>query len=71
MKNKAIFKFNNGNLALLCSSCYKIIKEGKDFTPEEKLACQGKLYMPQQRCMECLDKIIAKDVEFNSFHPKY
>ena len=32
---KAIVKFNGGNLALLCSGCSVIIKTGVDFTPEE------------------------------------
>jgi len=27
---KAIFKYNNGNGALLCSGCRVILKEGKD-----------------------------------------
>lgn len=53
MKNKAKFKFNNGNLALLCSKCSKIIKEGFQFTEEEKKACQGKKYMPPQYCEKC------------------
>lgn len=39
MKQKAIFKWNSGNLALICSKCSKIIKEGKDFTEEEVKAC--------------------------------
>lgn len=56
MKNKAIFKFNNGNLALLCSKCSKIIKEGKDFTEDERLACGGVKYMEPQYCDECKPK---------------
>ena len=53
MKNKAIFKFNNGNLALLCSKCSVIIKTGIDFTQEEHLACQGKRYLEPQYCDKC------------------
>jgi hypothetical protein len=32
---KAIVKFNGGNLALLCSGCSVIIKTGVEFTQEE------------------------------------
>ena len=32
---RAIIKFNGGNLALLCSKCNVIVKTGKDFTTEE------------------------------------
>ena len=56
MKNKAIFKFNSGHLALLCSKCSKIIKEGKDFTIEEMRACQGKLYLEPKYCEQCKSK---------------
>ena len=38
---KAIFKFNNGNFALLCSDCNVIIKTGKDFTEKEWAAVEG------------------------------
>lgn len=34
-KEKAIVKFNGGNLAMLCSGCRVIIKTGKDFTQDE------------------------------------
>lgn len=53
MKNKCRFVFNNGNLAILCSGCSVIIKEGKDFSEEEKLACSGKGYLPKQYCNNC------------------
>lgn len=53
MKRKAIFKYNNGLLALLCSKCNTIIKTGKDFTPNELLSCQGKKYMKPQYCNKC------------------
>jgi len=38
---KAIFKFNGGDGALLCSKCGRIIKIGWDFNEEEKLAMKG------------------------------
>ena len=47
-KKKAIFKFNSGHGALLCSKCKVIIKTGKDFTEEEIKAIKGKIDMPPQ-----------------------
>lgn len=53
-KEKAIVKFNSGNLALLCSSCSVIIKTGKDFTQEEKdFVMQDDKYLPPQYCDKC------------------
>lgn len=37
MENKAIFKLNGGNGALLCNNCNKIIRTGKKPTKEEML----------------------------------
>ena len=53
MKNKAKFKFNNGNLAIICSRCAKIIKVGYEFTELEMMACRGIYYLPPQYCNEC------------------
>ena len=53
---KAIFKFNNGQGALLCSKCSVIIKYGKDFTAEEKSAMQGKTKLKEQYCNKCKDE---------------
>jgi hypothetical protein len=51
---KAIVKFNGGRLALLCSNCRVIIKEGKDFSKEELMYVKGDLqYLPPQKCGEC------------------
>lgn len=51
---KAIIKFNGGRLALLCSSCSVIIKEGKDFSKEELMYVKGELqHLPPQKCGEC------------------
>jgi hypothetical protein len=52
---KAIVKFNGGNLALLCSKCRVIIKTGKDFTPEELEFTLGKskVLLPPQYCRQC------------------
>lgn len=53
MKNKAIFKFNSGNLALLCSDCREIIKIGSQFSSKELLACSNKLDLQPQYCQQC------------------
>jgi hypothetical protein len=54
---KALVKFNGGNLAMLCSSCYVIIKTGRDFTPEEMefTLTKGK-HLDPQYCEECKQK---------------
>ncbi len=52
----ATIKFNNGNLAILCSKCSVIIKVGKDFTEEEKQAACGKWKLPPQYCDKCKDE---------------
>jgi len=53
MKLKAIFKFNNGRGALLCSKCRVIIKEGYQFTEEEWMGLRGEKYIPPQYCDKC------------------
>ena len=50
---KAIFKFNGGAGALLCSTCHVIIKTGKDFTIEEAKACRGEIKLGYQLCNKC------------------
>lgn len=54
----AIIKFNNGNLALLCSGCRVIIKTGREFTDEELDATLGgdKNILPPQYCETCKNK---------------
>ena len=52
-KEYAIFKFNGGLGALLCSKCKVIIKTGKDFTEEEKKAIKGYIKLPPQYCEKC------------------
>ena len=56
--DKAIIKFNNGNLALLCSRCHGIIKTGKEFTKEELELAMGsdKNRLPRQFCEQCKSK---------------
>lgn len=49
--NKAIIKFNGGKLALLCSTCHRIVKTGEDFSPAEIDYALGKLkYIPEVFC---------------------
>jgi hypothetical protein len=60
MEEKAIFKFNNGNLAILCSKCSKIIKAGFEFTDEEKSSCRGKSELPPQYCDKCDNGLLKK-----------
>ena len=52
-KAKAIFKFNNGNGALLCSGCRIIMKTLIDMTPEERKAAVGRIDLPPQYCDKC------------------
>lgn len=53
---KAIIKFNGGNLALLCSGCSVIIKTGKDFTPEEMEFALKSKHLEPQYCEQCKSK---------------
>ena len=48
MKETALFKFNGGLGALLCSECKVIMKIGRDFTEEEKKAIKGHIKFPPQ-----------------------
>ncbi len=52
-RSKAIFKFNGGNGALLCSKCSVIIKTGRDFTEAERSAAKGDAYLSAQYCEKC------------------
>jgi hypothetical protein len=49
----AIFKFNDGQGALLCSDCRKIIKTAQEYTLEELAASQGEGNLPAQYCETC------------------
>ena len=55
-KEKAIIKFNGGNLAMLCSNCRVIIKTGKDFTPEEMEFALSSKHLEPQYCEKCKNK---------------
>lgn len=66
MKNRAIFKFNNGNLALLCNRCRTILKEGSEFTKCEMKACKGLKPLPRQYCQTCKNEMIkGQQVSFD------
>jgi hypothetical protein len=56
---RAIVKFNNGNLAVLCSYCHKILKTGADLTNDELflvLSENEKDFIPAQYCETCKPK---------------
>jgi hypothetical protein len=55
---KAIVKFNNGNLAVLCSYCHKILKTAKELTDDELFLVLGadKNTLPAQYCETCKPK---------------
>jgi hypothetical protein len=54
MKNKLHFKYNSGHLAIVCGKCGRILKQGFEFTAEERLACHGQITLPDRLCEECL-----------------
>jgi hypothetical protein len=58
---KAIFKFNGGRGALLCSNCSVIIKTGKDFTEQEWAALRGEGDINSVYCDKCKDKVVDID----------
>jgi hypothetical protein len=55
---KATVKFNNGNLAVLCSYCHKIIKTGKELTNDELflILSSDKNMLEAQYCEGCKEK---------------
>ena len=53
LMGKAIFKFNSGLGALLCSKCRTIIKIGQEFTPDELKAMKGEKELSSQYCKKC------------------
>jgi hypothetical protein len=58
---KAMFVYNGGLGALLCSKCRVIIKTGKDFTEEEIMAIRGKIDVPSQYCDKCKNKLCQEE----------
>jgi hypothetical protein len=47
------FKFNNGNMSLVCSSCGIILKTGHDLTEEEWKCLSGELDLGDKYCSDC------------------
>ena len=74
MKNKAIFKYNSGLLALLCSECRTIIKTGIEFTDKERKACNDEVYLEPQYCelhdTECPNCISRENFHYNHDYSK-
>jgi hypothetical protein len=60
---KCIIKHNSSLGAILCSTCRKIIKTGKDFTPDEVAYIRGELEtpLPPQYCDSC--KLLNKQIK--------
>jgi len=52
-KDKAIFKFNGGLGALLCSGCSVIIRTGSSFTDDERKAMRGEIDLEPCYCDKC------------------
>ena len=54
---KAIIKFNGGDLALLCSGCSSIVKTGVDFTQDElDFALTKGKHLDPLYCDKCKNK---------------
>jgi len=61
--SQAIFKFNNGNSALLCSGCSVILKIGSQFNDHEIQAIRGQKHMDARFCVPCNVKRIFNNKE--------
>ena len=60
-KKKAVLKWNNGMLAILCTSCRKILKLGIGFNENEwNYAIYKDSYLPPQYCEKCALKVSIK-----------
>lgn len=51
------FKFNSGNMALVCSSCGKILKTGSEFTEQEWKCLNGEVDLGDKYCSDCKDNV--------------
>lgn len=62
MQNKkAVIKWNNGMLAILCSKCRKMLRIGSNFTPNDWDYLMGRLTsLPPQYCEKCALKVAIK-----------
>jgi len=53
MEEKCVFVFNNGNGAILCSGCRRILKRGFEYTTDELRASMGEIDLEPQYCEIC------------------
>lgn len=53
LMEKAVFKFNGGVGALLCSNCSVIIRTGYEFSENEHKAMKGEITLNPQYCDNC------------------
>lgn len=56
---KAIFKYNGGLGALLCSKCRVIINTGKDITDNERESIRGDMHA--QYCETCMQEMQTRE----------
>jgi hypothetical protein len=74
---KAIFKFNGGLGALLCSKCNVIIKTGATMSQFEKDAMMGKQEMLPRYCEKCRTGVsylltrVEDGLQFTSYNIKW
>lgn len=54
--NRAMFKYNGGKGALLCSECRVILKTGSQYSELEKQASRGKIQLEAYYCEKCKPK---------------
>lgn len=55
----AKFLFLDNQTCMVCTTCDKVLKEGKNFTEKDILAYRGKNYIPSQYCS---DECTIKDI---------
>ena len=53
----AIFKYNSGNGAILCSKCSRIIRSGNSLTEDDWKHGRGEIILKAQYCNKCKDRI--------------
>jgi len=57
----AKFKFNGGDVVILCSNCDKIVKTSKNFSEQDWIALEGKGKIKSIYCEDCKDNVIDLD----------
>ena len=56
-KDKAIFKFSDGIVAMLCNKCGVIFKTDISFSEEEWKAYKGEIELGKQYCNRCTKEL--------------